>query len=372
VYIYRYDTSTVMVLSSHSPMKGQISQPRDSGPPKGDPSRDNPFEAAPGDTFLLEDSSILDIDSLFNLDLPSQEELEETLKSLDDTIFDCGLSMPTDVAHPSPLSTVDITDDIWDLVDQTLPSDEGPQVAGSKSRRKLKVAGPRATKRHSRDQEGNPRKSFRGVSRHRLTQRWEASLWLNGKQLYLGGFDVQDDAARAYDLAALACKGAKAVTNFPPDQYQEQLSQIQNYGEEEVVAHIRRRSAAFSRGRSRFRGVSGQNGRWEARIGSFGGRKNVSFGVFDTQEEAARQYDRALVVEKGRSAKTNFPLVEYEREALEYWKVKSLCQTADEVLRVEAAYTLPLGRIVTAEEAKKGILITGEALVRSLGLVAAV
>lgn len=27
----------------------------------------------------------------------------------------------------------------------------------------------------------------------------------------------------------------------------------------------------------------------------------VSFGVFETEEEASQQYDRALVVEKGRS-----------------------------------------------------------------------
>lgn len=42
-----------------------------------------------------------------------------------------------------------------------------------------------------------------------------------------------------------------------------------------MVAYVRRRSSAFSRGKSRFRGVSGHNGRWEARIGAFGGRKNV-------------------------------------------------------------------------------------------------
>ena len=40
----------------------------------------------------------------------------------------------------------------------------------------------------------------------RLTNRWEASLWLNGRQLYLGGFDSEFDAAHAYDLVALACK----------------------------------------------------------------------------------------------------------------------------------------------------------------------
>lgn len=42
-----------------------------------------------------------------------------------------------------------------------------------------------------------------------------------------------------------------------------------------MVAYVRRRSNAFSRGKSRFRGVSGQEGRWESRIGRYGGRKNV-------------------------------------------------------------------------------------------------
>ena len=42
------------------------------------------------------------------------------------------------------------------------------------------------------------------------------------------------------------------------------------------MAYVRRRSSAFSRGRSAFRGVSGQDGRWEARIGSFASKKNVS------------------------------------------------------------------------------------------------
>lgn len=41
------------------------------------------------------------------------------------------------------------------------------------------------------------------------------------------------------------------------------------------MAYVRRKSSAFTRGKSRYRGVSGHSGRWEARIGTYGGRKNV-------------------------------------------------------------------------------------------------
>lgn len=67
-------------------------------------------------------------------------------------------------------------------------------------------------------------------------------------------------------------------THHPPISLT-QPPTTRNPKQDEVVAYVRRRSSAFSRGRSRFRGVSGHAGRWEARIGSFGGRKNVRVWV---------------------------------------------------------------------------------------------
>ena len=40
--------------------------------------------------------------------------------------------------------------------------------------------------------------------------------------------------------------------------------------------------------------------------------------MHEDEESAARQYDRALLIEKGRAAKTNFPLPDYEKEANEF------------------------------------------------------
>lgn len=44
----------------------------------------------------------------------------------------------------------------------------------------------------------------------------------------------------------------------------------------------------------------------------------VSFGVHDEEERAGRMYDRAIIVERGRSAKTNFPLHDYEQEIADF------------------------------------------------------
>lgn len=62
---------------------------------------------------------------------------------------------------------------------------------------------------------------LKGVSRHRLTGKWEACLWAQRRQVYLGGFETEVTAGRAYDMAALLFKGPEAQTNFPKENYPE-------------------------------------------------------------------------------------------------------------------------------------------------------
>ena len=51
--------------------------------------------------------------------------------------------------------------------------------------------------------------------------RWEAHLWVKelGRQVYLGGYENEEHAAEAYDVAALKCKGPRVRTNFPLSRY---------------------------------------------------------------------------------------------------------------------------------------------------------
>ncbi|EXC22410.1 AP2-like ethylene-responsive transcription factor ANT [Morus notabilis] len=179
--------------------------------------------------------------------------------------------------------------------------------------------------RKSIDTFGQRTSQFRGVTRHRWTGRYEAHLWDNsckkegqtrkGRQ---GGYDMEEKAARAYDLAALKYWGPSTHINFPLENYQTELEDMKKMTRQEYVAHLRRKSSGFSRGASMYRGVTRhhQHGRWQARIGRVAGNKDLYLGTFSTQEEAAEAYDIAAIKFRGVNAVTNFEITRYDVEKI--------------------------------------------------------
>ncbi|KAF5745550.1 AP2 domain-containing transcription factor [Tripterygium wilfordii] len=189
-----------------------------------------------------------------------------------------------------------------------------------------------AVPRKSIDTFGQRTSQYRGVTRHRWTGRYEAHLWDNscrkegqtrkGRQVYLGGYDKEEKAARAYDLAALKYWGPTTHINFPLTTYEKELEEMKNMTRQEFVANLRRKSSGFSRGASMYRGVTRhhQHGRWQARIGRVAGNKDLYLGTFSTQEEAAEAYDIAAIKFRGTGAVTNFNIGRYD--------VKRICSSS--------------------------------------------
>jgi AP2-like factor (ANT lineage) len=169
---------------------------------------------------------------------------------------------------------------------------------------------------------------YRGVTRHRWTGRYEAHLWDNscrregqsrkGRQVYLGGYDKEEKAARAYDLAALKYWGPTTTTNFLVTDYEKELVEMKIMTRQEFIASLRRKSSGFSRGASIYRGVTRhhQHGRWQARIGRVAGNKDLYLGTFSTQEEAAEAYDIAAIKFRGLNAVTNFDMSRYDIKSI--------------------------------------------------------
>ncbi|QDZ20690.1 AP2-like ethylene-responsive transcription factor [Chloropicon primus] len=118
---------------------------------------------------------------------------------------------------------------------------------------KRTTSAPPAMLQRKKSRSGPKSKSsnFIGVSQYRRTGRWEAHIWdcaksrnipgAKGRQLHLGSFDCAEDAARAYDRAAIHFRGEEADTNYPREQYTHDpvLNALKGLSKDQFVVRLR-------------------------------------------------------------------------------------------------------------------------------------
>jgi hypothetical protein len=111
--------------------------------------------------------------------------------------------------------------------------------------------------------------------------------------------DTEEEAARAFDRAAINKAGAAAQTNYPLSDYEREMEALRRVSASELVATLRAKARRHGTQTSQYRGVSllKQTGKWHGQINV--GGKQLHLGFFGTEELAARAYDRAAIHKAG-------------------------------------------------------------------------
>jgi len=175
---------------------------------------------------------------------------------------------------------------------------------------------PAAKKAKGKEAKGGSR--FKGVYVDKaVASKWKASIRLEHKEVHLGYYENEEDAARAYDKASICAKGYPK--NLPLDAYDDaELAAVRAHAGD--VEKLRAamgigRPAKNARRGNAHRGVclEKKTGKWRAEI-QINGRKE-SLGYHADERDAVAAYDRAAIVARGASgARTNRPAEEYAGE----------------------------------------------------------
>ena len=109
---------------------------------------------------------------------------------------------------------------------------------------------------------------YKGVYFNQTIQKWNAGVYKNGKDYYVGRFETELDAAKAYNIKAKELFGDEAKLNDVPD---------------EIIINTKYQS-------SKYRGVSLKNGKWTSQITK--NKVKYFIGSFENEMDAFEAYNK--------------------------------------------------------------------------------
>jgi hypothetical protein len=144
----------------------------------------------------------------------------------------------------------------------------------------------------NRRRQKNSTSGYKGVSLTRENGVWGSRISVNKQEIFLGSFDSAEDAAIAYNHAALEYFGEFASFNDIPDWQSRTPIRREQYQNTPEGAS------------SKYRGVRWRHSAWNAEI-KVGGR-SIYLGSFSSEIEAAKAWDDAARKLRGETTRTNF------------------------------------------------------------------
>jgi AP2-like factor (euAP2 lineage) len=155
---------------------------------------------------------------------------------------------------------------------------------------------PPATVGEERTQRRNGSSRYIGISWVKAKSSWGVRVTdpQTKRRLHIGYYASEEDAARAYDCAAVQAHGPGAKRNFPGEVISEAPETV---GEERK-----------QRSSSRYIGITWNkdSSTWVAYLRDKQAQRR-HIGCYASEEDAARAYDCAAVQVHGPGAKLNFP-----------------------------------------------------------------
>eukprot|EP00984_Skeletonema_dohrnii_P020662 scaffold10143_cov119-Skeletonema_dohrnii-CCMP3373.AAC.1 len=138
---------------------------------------------------------------------------------------------------------------------------------------------------------------YTGVSFNKKMNKWQTEIMIEGKSLFIGCYESEEDAAADYARAVFKYKGQGAL-----DKAREQSSFIIDLTGVPPQPPIPKSEGCIRDGASKYKGVSFNKlmNKWKAQLSIEG--KNRCIGHYENEEEAAVDYARAVFKYKNQAA----------------------------------------------------------------------